>query len=54
MGAVCGAANGRRKKERADALAFLQPLLKEACESDRKFEEAWSRLKGKLSTPCEL
>jgi hypothetical protein len=54
MGAVCGAANARRKKQRADALAFIQPLLKEACESDKKFEEAWGRLRTKLLTPEEL
>ena len=54
MGAVCGAANARRRKQRADALAFIQPLLGEACENDRKFEEAWSKLRAKLQILEEL
>jgi UDP-N-acetylmuramate-alanine ligase len=50
MGGVCGAANARRKKQRSEAFVFIEPLVREACESDRKFEEAWSKLKAKLLT----
>ena len=54
MGTVCGAASARKKKQMAEALAFIQPLLREACESDKKFEEAWSKLRTKLLAPEEL